>query len=129
MSVQRKLRNNTRSTHHSPRVSIDSKPQHSVRHSLHLAPGSLAIDRSLNASQATDRSNQSPRVLNSKRLSERRSITNHNNRSMVESIKISDSFLNTSYNSIKFSVKGKKVKPSIKNKKPSFGFSFYKMPN
>ena len=116
MSIRRKLRAQTRSTHHSPRVSVSSKPKQSVRHSLHLDPGALSLDRSLNNSQATDRSYQSPRILNSKRGYHRRSITNHINRSMKQGSKDTKSYLDASIKSASFQVKGKKVSTSVKAK-------------
>ena len=101
MSLHRKIKTKAHSKPQSPRLSSTTKNKGSVRHSFQLSPRGLNVDRNFNVSPATDRSSQSPRILNSNRQSHRQTITQGLNRSMIENLnEAHSSYLDTSYQSI-----------------------------
>ncbi|CAI2374159.1 unnamed protein product [Moneuplotes crassus] len=119
---------------------IRPKNKSSVRHSFYLTPRDDAFERSHNASQLTDRSTNSPRILNSQRRSPRQMVTQRINRSIADISRDSNrSYLDSSCRS--FGKRKLKIistrkssitmqnRKSLIDRKPSFGFSFYKIPN
>ena len=133
MSINRKVSTANNSIENSPKVSSHLSIRQSLRHSLNYSKKSSAINRSFNNSQNTDRSQQSPRGLNSQRQRHQ-----HNNSHVVKSdvrrsMNETQSFLDSSYLSAFGSTSNNKKSDKIQERrlsmaKPSFGFNFYRMP-
>lgn len=135
MSIKQRLISKASSTPVSPRMSAASENRQFMKNSLNLLKNSVELDRSLNATQMTDRSYQSPRPLNSQRASPRGSFANNLNQSMRQSLRETQSFLDSSVPSKSLSINGKKMssgherRKTMSTKSQGFALNFYKMPN